>query len=83
MNKNHLAIILFSLTATSFVAQAENTPAPATETAPTATVPAEGSADAGSNPCTSIEDACKAAGFMAGGHKSGKGLLKNCMKPIL
>ncbi len=35
------------------------------------------------HPCKKIEDACKAAGFIKGGAKDGKGLYKNCMMPLL
>jgi opacity protein-like surface antigen len=36
-----------------------------------------------SHPCHAIEEACKAAGFVKGGASTGKGLWKNCIKPIL
>lgn len=34
-------------------------------------------------PCKKLREACKAAGFTKGGHKTGKGLHKDCMKPLL
>jgi hypothetical protein len=37
----------------------------------------------GGHPCKAIEEACKSAGFMKGGEASGKGLMMNCMKPVM
>lgn len=34
-------------------------------------------------PCLKIEQACKAAGFVKGGAKEGKGLIVDCVKPLL
>ncbi|MBL7715206.1 MAG: hypothetical protein JNL01_07025 [Bdellovibrionales bacterium] len=34
-------------------------------------------------PCKKLKTACEAAGFVKGGHKTGKGLHKDCMKPLL
>lgn len=34
-------------------------------------------------PCMAIRTACQAAGFVVGDVKSGKGLMENCMKPII
>lgn len=34
------------------------------------------------HPCMKIMEACKAAGFAKGEAKEGKGLFKNCLKPI-
>ena len=83
MKKTNLAIIVFSLaTSTTLLAQANTTP--------TATAPAAGSSAAAPNhpdgqkhPCAAVEKACKAAGFVRGGYKTGKGLFKNCMQPII
>ncbi len=36
-----------------------------------------------SHPCKALEDACKSAGFVKGGAKTGKGLWKNCMEPLM
>lgn len=33
--------------------------------------------------CMAIETACKSAGFVVGGEKNGKGLIENCVKPVL
>ncbi len=33
--------------------------------------------------CMAIETACKSAGFVVGGAKNGKGLIENCVKPVL
>jgi hypothetical protein len=38
---------------------------------------------ASSHPCKTIEAACSAAGFIKGGAKTGKGMMKDCMKPIM
>ena len=35
------------------------------------------------HPCMKIEQACNAAGFVKGRAKEGKGLIVNCMKPLL
>jgi len=35
------------------------------------------------HPCKAIEEACKKAGFVRGEAKEGKGLFKNCMKPLM
>lgn len=35
------------------------------------------------HPCKEIAEACKAAGFHPGEHKSGKGLWKDCVKPVM
>jgi len=35
------------------------------------------------HPCHAHEEACKSAGFVRGGYKTGKGLFENCMKPII
>jgi hypothetical protein len=35
------------------------------------------------HPCKKIEAACEAAGFVKGGAKEGKGVFKNCLKPII
>ena len=37
----------------------------------------------GSGPCAQIIAACKAAGFVKGEWKEGKGLYKDCLDPIL
>ena len=34
-------------------------------------------------PCKQIAQACMQAGFVKGGHKDGKGLKMDCMKPIM
>jgi hypothetical protein len=38
---------------------------------------------AGEHPCAKLKAACEAAGFVKGGAKSGKGLLKDCMLPVM
>jgi hypothetical protein len=38
---------------------------------------------AAEDPCSKIEDACKAAGFAKGEHSKGKGLGADCMQPII
>ena len=35
------------------------------------------------DPCAPIKAACEAAGFKHGGHSSGKGLMKDCIHPIV
>lgn len=35
------------------------------------------------HPCEKILEACKAGGFVKGGHKDKKGLYMDCLKPIL
>ncbi len=35
------------------------------------------------SPCQKIEMACKDGGFLIGEDKSGKGLVKDCMEPIM
>ena len=35
------------------------------------------------NPCEPIAKACKEAGFYKGGNKVGKGLVENCVMPIV
>ena len=35
------------------------------------------------HPCRKIEEACKAAGFVKGEAKAGKGLFKDCVGPIV
>jgi hypothetical protein len=40
-------------------------------------------ADDAKHPCKQIEAACKGAGFTKGDHKNGKGLWKDCIKPIM
>ena len=42
-----------------------------------------GIAFADTHPCEKIKSACEAAGFTKGDHKDGKGLHKDCMKPIM
>jgi hypothetical protein len=37
----------------------------------------------GYHPCKHIEETCAAAGYVRGGAKSGKGLMENCMMPIM
>ncbi len=37
----------------------------------------------GVHPCKAIEQACEAGGFVRGGNKDGKGIMKDCMKPIM
>ena len=52
--------------------------------AETATAPAQGSGMmGGEHPCHKIEEACKAAGYVRGGAKTDKGLVKNCMAPLM
>jgi hypothetical protein len=53
----------------------EPPPAPVPETAPE-TTPDDG-------PCKKVVEACKAAGFKKGDHKSGKGLHKDCVQKLL
>jgi hypothetical protein len=47
------------------------------------TTPAAESAAGPNHPCRAIAELCKAAGFVKGGASTGKGLLKNCMEPIM
>ena len=35
------------------------------------------------HPCEKIREACKAAGFKKGDHKDKKGLMKDCVHPIM
>lgn len=35
------------------------------------------------NPCHQIEQACKSAGFVYGNAKDGKGLMRDCVNPIM
>lgn len=35
------------------------------------------------DPCAPIKTACEAAGYTHGGHKTGKGLMKDCIHPIV
>ena len=35
------------------------------------------------HPCKNIKAACSAAGFTKGGHNDKKGLISDCMKPIM
>jgi hypothetical protein len=35
------------------------------------------------HPCKAIADACKNAGYVHGGAKSGNGIMANCLKPLL
>jgi len=35
------------------------------------------------HPCKTLRAACGAAGYVKGGFKQGKGLFRNCMKPLL
>jgi hypothetical protein len=55
--------------------------------APVVPAPAAASAVAGASgeqhPCHAIEAACKGAGFVKGGAAQGKGLWKDCIKPVL
>lgn len=38
----------------------------------------------GDHPCAKLHEACKAAGYVKGAHKSnGKGMVLDCMKPLL
>jgi len=37
---------------------------------------------AAEHPCNEIVQACKAAGFTKGGHKTNKGLYKDCVNPV-
>lgn len=37
----------------------------------------------GAKPCQEINLACQSAGFKKGDHKDKKGLMKDCMQPIL
>jgi hypothetical protein len=67
MKRLALAVLALSLAAPAAFAQDA---APAKETGK-------------DHPCQRIEQACKAAGFVKGGAKEGKGLYANCMKPIL
>lgn len=36
-----------------------------------------------SKPCKEIKEACESAGFKIGDHKDKKGLMKDCMHPIM
>lgn len=42
-----------------------------------------GAAAFANHPCQNLENACKAAGYVKGEAKVGKGLFKDCMKPIM
>ena len=35
------------------------------------------------HPCKALESACEAAGYFKGGAKTGHGLWKNCMHPLM
>jgi hypothetical protein len=35
------------------------------------------------HPCAKLKAACEAGGFVKGGAKDGKGLLKDCMMPVM
>lgn len=41
------------------------------------------SSDMGNHPCHGLKKACEDAGFIKGGYKQGKGLYKDCLKPIM
>ncbi|HET7185177.1 MAG TPA: hypothetical protein VFI82_10855, partial [Terriglobales bacterium] len=38
---------------------------------------------AAQNPCAQIRTACRSAGYVQGGAKSGNGLLVDCVQPLL
>jgi hypothetical protein len=40
-------------------------------------------APGGGHPCAKLKAACEAAGYVKGGAKEGKGLLKDCMMPVM
>lgn len=75
-------VILSSMvlaTSLSFAVQAAGEPMTNTTATPNAAM----SMPTSDNPCQKIEAACKDAGYMLGGAKTGKGLMKNCMGPIM
>jgi hypothetical protein len=37
----------------------------------------------GTHPCKKIAEVCKAAGFVRGGSSTGKGIMENCIQPIM
>jgi hypothetical protein len=39
--------------------------------------------ESSSHPCRPLKQACREAGFVKGGHATGKGLYKDCMMPVL
>jgi hypothetical protein len=97
--KNIIIVISSMLAAISLSAYADDTAMPANPPAPTAAPAAMTAAPAapasamtgpdgmkpsmmGDHPCKKIAEACEAAGFTKGG-ASGKGLMKDCLKPIM
>jgi hypothetical protein len=76
-------LITIVAVAISCVAFADTTPpAPATATMSGAIGPG-GPGGSGNHPCKKIAEACKAAGYVRGGGKTGKGIMENCIQPIM
>jgi hypothetical protein len=79
--------VLAGLLSMSAFADDAMTPAPTSTTPSAAPAPAGSMAMTGgpsaNHPCKTIMEACKSAGFMKGGHASGKGMMEDCIKPIM
>jgi hypothetical protein len=67
----------FSLSGSVLAAMPSGEPA---GNGPSASVPAGGGQE---HPCKAIAKACEAAGFVKGGEAQGKGLMRNCIKPLM
>lgn len=59
------------------------TPATVTPQTPTPAITSHVSSSVTQGPCKALKQACKAAGFYRHGHKEGKGIYKDCIKPLL
>ena len=49
---------------------------------PIAAQPAD-AASSDKHPCETLKKSCESAGFIKGGHKTKKGLYKDCMQPLM
>ena len=76
--------IFYGLVATACLSASAFAAAPASQPATNGgAMMAGGSAANGDHPCKEIAEACKAAGFTKGAKASGKGIGKDCMKPLM
>lgn len=52
-------------------------------TGPSMTSGGHGMGGNGNHPCKKIAEACQSAGYTKGGESTGKGLMMNCLKPLI
>ncbi len=77
-----LTLAGFAVLASLSFAQAATPAAMPAPKSPVAAVAPKAERKPHNGPCKAVIEACKSAGYIAGGHKTGKGIMGDCVKPL-